>query len=121
MRRSVSRCVFRRPGQDAGLDPIGDFVARPPSVAGKQPRQSICGKALALPTDVTVIVVQLGANRGPRQAIGQQQNQTGMSRGIGSTIAGSRLALQLHTFTLGQCHHVLHGRHDTTILNVTAH
>ena len=115
VRRPVTRCMFRRPGQDACLNPIGY------GIAGKQPRQSIHGKARAPPTDVTAIAVQLGANRGPRQAIGQQQNQTGMPSGIGATIAGSRVALTCHAFMLGQCHHVLHGRHDTTILTVTAH
>ena len=50
VRRPVTRGVFRRPGQDAGLDPIRHFVAGPSGVAGEQLRQSIGGKALVPPT-----------------------------------------------------------------------
>ena len=110
-RRSVAREVVRRPGQDVCLEPIGHCVA------GEQSRQPIRGTALAPPTDGTVIAVQLGANLGPRQAIGHQQNQTGAPSRIGSTVTGSRLTLKFHAFTPSQCHHVLHRRQDTTILS----
>ena len=43
--KAVTRGVFRRPDQDACLEPIGHFLARTPGVAGEQPRQPIRGKA----------------------------------------------------------------------------
>lgn len=61
--------------QAACLDPIGYFVECAPGGAGEQSRQLIRGNALAPPTAITVSAVQLGANLGPRQANGLQQNQ----------------------------------------------
>ena len=71
------RGVVRRPGQDACFEPIGHGVERPPGVAGEQPRQPIRGKALAPATDGPVVAVQLGANLGPRQAIGHAAESDG--------------------------------------------
>jgi len=92
-----------------------------PDVAGEQPRQPIRSQTLAPTSEVTVIAVQRGANVGPRQAIGQSQNQTSVTSGVGSTVAGARVALKFRAFVPGPCHHVLHRRHDATILNVTGH
>ena len=121
VRRSVRRLVFGCPGQDSCLDPIGHFVARASGVASEQPRQPIRGKALVPTIDVTVAAVQLGANLDPREPLSQQQNQTGVPSGIGSTVSDSRLALKFHVFAFGQYHHALHRRHYTTFLNVTVH
>ncbi len=68
VRRFVTRCVFRCLGLKAYLDPFRHFVAHHPGVGGEQPCHSIHDKALAPMLDVTVIAVQLGANRALRQA-----------------------------------------------------
>ena len=121
VRRAVGGLALGRPGQHARLDPIGHLVALAPGVAGEQPRQPIGGKALAPTIDVAVAAVELGANLGPRQALGQQQDQSRVSRRIGSTVPRTGLPLQFHAFALGQFHHALHRRDDTSFLSVTAH
>ena len=44
-----------------------------------------------------------------------------MSRGTGSTVADSRMALKSHALMLGQCYYVLRRRHDIGILNDIIH
>lgn len=102
MRRSVTRCVFRRPGQDARLDPIGYLVVRTPGIASKQPGQPLVRKPFAPAIDVTIATVQLGRNLGPRQSVSQKQNQTRVPRRIGPTVQGPCLPLQFHAFACSQ-------------------
>jgi len=71
--------------------------------------------------DIAVVAVELGPNLGPRQAIGQQQDQPRVARRIRSTVPCTRLPLQFHAFAFGQFHRALHQRNDPTYLNVTVH
>ena len=77
VRGPLSRRALGGPRQHFGLDPIRHFVARAPSITGEQPRQSICGKALALAINVAVAAIKLGPNLRPGQSLGPQQNQAG--------------------------------------------
>jgi len=121
MRRAVSRLALGGPRQHTGLNAIGHLVALAPGVAGKQPSKPIGGKALAPAIDVAVAAVKLAANLGPRQALGQQQDEPGMPSRIGSTIPRTGLPLQFHDFSFGQLHRGLHSRDSTSHLNVTVH
>ena len=96
VRRAVGGLVLGGPRQHARLDAIGHLVALAPGVAGKQPRKPIGGKALAPAIDVAVAAIELGANLGPGQPLGQQQDQPRVSRRIGSTVPRTRLPLQFH-------------------------
>src|SRR3981081_1561009 len=76
VRRSVRRFVFGGARQHPCLDPISHFVTLASGVACKQPRQPFSREALAPTTDVAIAAVELGANLGPSQPLGQHEAQT---------------------------------------------
>lgn len=119
VRGAVSGFVFGGARQNPRLQAIGHLVALAPGVASKKPGQTITFKALAPPMDVAVAAVQLGANRRPRQPIGEQQNQSGVASRVGSNAPGGSLLLKFHALALGQFHRNLHGCNDTSFFNVT--
>jgi hypothetical protein len=110
VRRSVTRFVFGRSRQHSCLDSIGHLVALASGVTGEQPRQALSGKALAPAIDVAVAAFELGANLSLGEPIGQEQDQTGMSSRISSSVSRIGSPLQFHTFAIGQYHHALRRR-----------
>ncbi len=121
MRRSVRRRVPGGAGQHPRFNPVRDLVAFAAAVPGEQSGQPLGRKTLTPATDIAVAAVQCGANLSPGEAVGQQQNQPRVPRGIRSSIPCTGLLLQFHPFALGQFHRALHERNDTTYLNVTNH
>lgn len=99
---------------------IGHLVALTPRMTSKQARQAIAFEAFAPAINKAVATVQLGANLGPREAIGQQQDHARVARRIGPAVLRCRLLLTFHAFAFGECHRLLRSRcNDTSFLNVT--
>ncbi len=121
MRGTVSRLLLGGACQNPRLASIRHLVALAPCMTSEQACQSITGKAFAPAVNVAVAAVQLGANLGLGEPIGQQQNQPGMARRIGPAIPRCSLLMKFHVFALGQFHRNLHGYYNTSDLNVTVH
>lgn len=75
------------PRQHPRLDLISHLVALAAGVAREQARQSIRLETLAPAVDVAVAAIELDADLGPGQTIGQQKNQSRMPRRIRAPIA----------------------------------
>jgi len=84
----------------ARVNPISHLVALAARVSCEQPRQPISDESLAPAIDVAVAAIELGTR--PVQPFEQQQDQTGVSRRIGSTVPRASLPLMLNKFGPGQ-------------------
>lgn len=119
VRRAVSGLALGSPRQHTCLDAIGHPIALASGVACKRSGKPIGDKALAPPIDVAVAAIELGANLGPCPPFGQKQDQSGVSRRIGSTVPRAGLSLQFHESGPGQFHRALHRRNCSSYLRVT--
>ena len=73
------------PVQHPGFRPVRDLIAV--AVPGKQPSQSVGREAPALATYIAVATIELGANLGPSEAVGEHENQPCMPRCIRSSVS----------------------------------
>jgi hypothetical protein len=113
VRRTIGPLALSSPRQNLGLDLVRYLESLATYVPGKQTCEPVGGEALAPAADVAVVAIELGANLGPRQTIGQEQDQARMPGHICSGIPRRRLPLEFNALALGQLHHV-HRGHDVT-------
>ena len=92
MCRSISRFAFSGPGEHFGFYALHYRIAFAPRVPGEQPRESIRRKAPAPTIDIAVAVIELEANLGPRQFVGQQQDQPCVARHVRARVPGSGMS-----------------------------